>query len=443
MQPRIILLFFTTLFLIQTVSAKDFDLETILQLAKENNKEIKLARSERKVAAANLKDAISTALPQVNIDVGYNRNFLENIFYFTVTDSSGRPRTQSFKASFRNEYQLNATLNQTIYGFGKVGNAIKAAKIFKNYSQYQYEDQWQKIITRVKKAFYQALLQKKVWEVARQSENSALENYRNMKTKFESGVISEFDLLQAEVRWENSIPETMQARKFYKLAINNLKALVDVPLREQMNLVGSLENFPELPDTLNYREIFSHRPDYNALLLEKQLREKRVAIERSNYLPTLLGNLTYTYGARSDAFRLENDNDNIILGLSLRIPLFTGGHTGAQVQKAKIDMEKVRTRINMANDNIRINLQNIMLRMKEARQRIIAAEKSVGTARRAFEIARSRVEFGLATQLELKDSRVFLDRAQLNYYTAIYDYLDARFDWDLATGNIPTEESSN
>jgi len=186
------------IFLFQGSFAKDFNLQQILKLAEENNKEIKLARSDLQFASAQMKEAISTALPKINVEAGYNRNFLESKFYFTVTDTAGRTQTQSFKASFTNEYQLNASLSQTLYGFGKVGNAIQAAGYYKKYTGYQYSSQYQGVFSRVKKAFYQALLLQKVWQVATQSETSARENYDNIKIKFESGVVSEFELLQAE-----------------------------------------------------------------------------------------------------------------------------------------------------------------------------------------------------------------------------------------------------
>lgn len=427
----IIVLLFTGL------HADDYTLAEVLALARENNKEIKIARADLKYSSALVKEAISTALPKISITGDYNRNFLENVFYFSITDpETGQQRVNRFKASFTNEYQVNAVLNQTILSFGKVGNAIQGARHYKKLTRYQYTDSYQKVITRVKKAFYQALLLKKVWEVARQSEKSAQENYDIMKIKFEGGAIAEFDLLQAETRWKNAIPETMKARKNYALALNNLKALIDFPLRKSMELSGNLEDFPPLPDSLGEREIFDRRPDYNALVQEKKLQEKRVAVEKANGYPSITGSLIYSYSARSDAFRLENDNDNVILGVNLNIPLFTGGYTSAQVQKARVDVEKAHTRIQMAVDNIRIDIQNILLRLREARQRINAARKSIDTAGRAFEIAQSRVMHGLATQLELKDSRVFLDQANLNYYTAIFDYLDAYFDWQQAVGEI-------
>ncbi|MFZ0391024.1 MAG: TolC family protein [Calditrichia bacterium] len=426
---------------ISQLFAKTYNLESILILARQNNKQIKLAEADKQFADAQKKEAVSTALPKINVDLGYNRNIFENRFYFEVEDpETGAMTTQSFKASFKNEYTLNAALNQTLFGFGKIGNAIQAAGYFEKYTNFNYQTQWQDVITQVKKAFYSALLLKQVWNVAEQSGQNARENYENILLKFESGAVSEFELLQAESRWQNVIPEAMQARKNYELALNNLKALVDIPLREEIELTGEFESLPPMPDSLSYGIVFEQRPDYNSLLWEKKLQEKRVAVEFSNHLPTLSGNVVYTYGARSDQFQLENDNDNVIVGVSLNVPIFSGGFTTAQVQKAKVDVQRVKTRIDMANDNIRIELQNIRLRLKEAQERMQATQKSVNTARRAYEIAESRVIHGLATQLELKDSQVLLDQAQVSYYSAIYDYLEAYFDWQLATGQVDGEQ---
>ena len=147
----------------------------------------------------------------------------------------------------------------------------------------------------------------------------------------------------------------------------------------------------------------------------------------------------YNYGARSDAFRLQNDNDNVVVGLTLKVPLFTGGFGSAQVQKARIELDKTDTQLSIALDDLQIQLTNIYLLLKEAYQRIVAAQKSIGSARRAFEIAQTLVANNMATQLELKDSRLFLDQAQVNYYAATYDYLEAYFDWARVTGNVNTE----
>jgi len=418
------------------LNAIEYDLDTIINLAEERNKDIQLAQAELKTASALKLEAISSALPSFEVNAGYNRNFRENIFYFEAPDfQTGEIRTQSFKTSFNNEYRLNAVLSQTIFSFD-VGTAIQAANYYNKYTNYQYDTQRQAVIATVKKAFYQALLAQKVLEVAKDSEGSAKENYENISIRYEAGAASEFDKLQSEVRWQNSMPNTIRAKRNFDIALNNLKSLVEIPITEEITLRGSIENYPPVPEELSFEEVIEQRPDYQSLQWEKKLQEKNVQVQYGNFLPSLEGSLTYAYTASSDKFKLERENDNVILGISLKVPIFSGGFNMAQVRKAKAEVEKVKTRIAKADDNIQIDLQNIRLRIQEANQRIMAARKSVNVAERTFELAQSQAESGIITQVELKENRVALDEAQLNYYTAIYDYLDAYFDWERATGNV-------
>lgn len=424
---------------VTTGRAVEYDLEKLLMLAESYNKEIQLARTDLKMASALKLEALSTAFPKVNALVNYNRNFLENFFFVNITDSLGKKQTTKFVVSFKNDYMFNASINQTLFSFGKVGSAIRASSYYDQMSKQIYEARRQQVLIRVKKAFFQALLLQKVWQAAKESESSALDNYNNIKLKYDVGAASEFALLQADTRYQNAVPVTINARKNYDLAVQSLKALVEFPFERQVTLIGDLDTFPILPDSLALVDILERRPDYNALQWEKKLREKNVSIQFSNHLPTLSGNLIYSYGARSDRYALDNANDNFVAGLSLNIPIFSGLYQSAQVQKARIEVQKTQTQIDLLVDNIRIEFQSIYLRMQESRQRILASKRGLDTARRAFEIAETRAKNGLATQLELKDSRVFVDQAQINYYSAIADYLNAYFDWESATGRVALE----
>lgn len=430
------MLLFAGVFSLASLGAKEYDLQTILKLAEENNKQIQFARADLKTAAAEKLDAFSRAFPKIDVFGGYNRNFKKNVFFFVAPDPlTGELKTQSFQVSFENEFRLNAVLTQTLFSF-EVGYAIQAARIFDRFTNYNFESTRQRVLTEVKTAFYGALLLKEALAVAEDSEASARENYENTKLKYDHGIISEFELLQAEVRWQNSIPQSIAARRDYETALNNLKFLAGLPIQEPMTLSGSIQIYPELPPLPGFEEVTVRRPDYNSLMWQKKLYEKNLSVQKAAYYPSLDGSLTYSYAAVSDQFELENDNDNLILGLSLNIPIFSGGSRLAQVRKARADLDRANTRVAEANENIRVQLENVHLRLREARQRIQANQTAVQTARRAFEIAETRVENGLSTQVELKDSRVALDQAQIEYLRAIYDYLSAYFDWQLATGTF-------
>ena len=101
-----------------------------------------------------------------------------------------------------------------------------------------------------------------------------------------------------------------------------------------------------------------------------------------------------------------------------------------------MELEKSRINIEKNKDNISNELTNIFLRLDEAEKRIQSAKGTLNSANKAFKIAEVSAENGLITQLELKDARRFNDQANLNYYKAVYDYLDAYFDWEKATGKV-------
>ncbi len=414
--------------------AESYTLSELLQLAEKNNKQIQLARADLKTASAERLGAFARAFPEISVNAGYNRNLQENLFFFEAPDPlTGQLVKQSFKASFRNEFSMSAVLRQTLFSY-EVGMAIQAARYFDQMTRLIYERTLQEVHVQVKTAFYGALLAREVYNVARDSEESARENYENLKYKYDAGAISEFELLQAEVRWQSSIPQTYRAEQEYQTALNNLKVLVGLPVSEPIQLVGTLQGFPELPKEFSAENAKSARADYNALIWEKKLREKNVSAQKADFFPSLEGQFSYVYTASSDEFKLEQENDNFIIGLNLRIPIFSGGARVANVRRAAADVDRVKTRIAMAEDNIAVELTNLELQMKEAMQRIKANAKAVQTATRAFDIAKTRSENGLATQVELKDSRVALDQARVNYYAAIYDYLRYYFQWELAVG---------
>ncbi|MEL6820322.1 MAG: TolC family protein [Calditrichota bacterium] len=419
--------------LIAGVFAGEYDLNKVLELAEKNNKDIQLAKAELKIASAEKLSAVSTALPQLEVTGGYNRNLQENTIIFPFNPLTGAEERTLFPISFKNEYAMNAVLRQTLFSF-QAGYAIQAARYLNKLTTNTYEFTRQQVYSGVKSAFYGALLQKEVWRVAQDSEKSALDNYKDIKFKFDNGIVSEFELLQSEARWQSSIPEASRAKRDYQLSLNNLKNLVGIPIEEEIVLTGSLDRFPALPEMISPEEAYETRADYNALVWEKKLREKNVSAQRANFYPTLEGSATYTYTAASDDFALDNDNDNIILGLSLNIPIFSGGNTIAQVRRASAEVDKVTTRLNDSKRTIQIELNNLHLQMREAFERINAGQKAVIASRRAFEIAETRMANGLATQLELKDSRLAMDQAQLGYYSAIFDYLNAFFAWEVATG---------
>jgi len=436
-KKRIILFVYLLLFIIYGIQAETYDLESFLSLVENYNKDLKLAEKELDMAQVRKKQALADALPHVSASGNYIRNIGRRFLYIDFPDfETGETQLTKFQISYWNEFALNLGINQTLFSF-KVGNALKAAKQYQKFTDFMYDSQYQNVITFAKKAFYQTLLLKKVWEVTRSSEENAKENFLIIKKKYDNGLVSKLELLQAEARWENIVPDTIKAEGNYELALNNLKTFAGISVLEEMTIEGDFDQYPGMPAIIPAESVLESRPDFNALQWEKELRVSDVKAQKADYYPELKANFVlYNLTATSDVFRLDRRNITYWVGLSLSIPIFQGGETAAQVRRANIELEKSQIRIEKTKEIIYNELRNIYLRLEEAQKRIVAGRKNMDTAEQAFQIAESSARNGLATQLELKDARLLADQAKLGYFSAIYDYLAAYFDWELATGKV-------
>lgn len=445
------LIIVSLILLAQANVAQKHDINDFIDLVKKNNKDILIAAKELEIAEAQDAMARSGAYPYISASAGYSRNLKEAYMFFDASDLFGSvpvseddggtsdeiTQTTStiskFKINYKNEFSAGAVINQQLFNWS-VFNAIKAAEEYEKLTDHVFDATKKGVINGSKKAFYQTLLLKEIWDVNRESEKNAEENYLELKKKYDVGLISEFELLQAEVRWQNYIPELTKSERNYKLAINSLKTLAGLKYDEDFEIEGELKIVEEKLSKVEMADVLTNRSDYNAMVWERKLRESNVKYEWAGHMPSLSASLAYQYSALSDEFKFERENNYLIAGLSLQIPIFSGGLTSAKVQQAQIEVDQTNLKISKFENQIFTEINNLELKLTEAEKRISSAESTYKTAKKAFEIAEITFENGLATQLQLKDARLGYDQAKLNYYAAVYEHLEAYFDWELAVG---------
>ena len=420
----------------RTAVAKTYDLDAILNAVRTHNKDLQIAGENRNTGAVQQKEALATALPSVGFEAGYTRNLTDYYMYFD--QSALMPgATGVIKAPVKRDNELSSTiaLQQTLYSH-EVGSAITASRQYTQLLDYTFEATEQAVLTGAGKLFYQCLFLEKVTDVVQAAETNALENYNDVKLKYDQGQVSEFDLLQAETRWRGTIPEVQQAERNLMLALNSLKNLAGIDINQEITLEGSLDVVPDMPQSIAMEQVLEERPDVQALEWEKALLQTNLEATKGAHKPRITGTLAYSYSSQSNEFDLDEENNLLFAGINLSIPIYTGGYLNAQVQKAAIEVKKSDLKIEKNKETISKDTVNARLRLEEAQLRIESARSTMDTAERAFHIAEITTREGLATQLQLKDTRLVFDQASINYYAAVFDYIAAFYDWEYTTGQM-------
>ncbi|MCP5515184.1 MAG: TolC family protein [Spirochaetales bacterium] len=416
----------------------EITLEKYIKLVEKNSKELMNAAKDVEMAGATEKAAKSQAYPLIGAQTGYTRNLtdIEQSYPVAVDPSgSGMLIYKDIDTNYDNEYSFGISLTQNLFNL-KVFNAIKASKEYKLMSSDVFDIQHQAVITIAKKVYYQYFLLEQLLKVKINMEKNTYENYLNIKNKFENGLVSQFDLLRAEVDWKMKIPETTQAQKNLDLAGINFCNLAGISSDETLKLACDINDYPEIPLLIPFDEVLSQRPDYKATMRELSLREINEKVARADHYPTVKGNILYASSMMRDT-DFEDYNATVAqVGINISLPLFSGGALTAQDNKARIELEQTDIKLKQLKENIYSEINSIYLTLKETHERIELANATIETAQKAYSIAQSSYNNGIATQLDLKDATVSLELAKINHISAVYEYLSAYFDWQKAKGDM-------
>jgi len=408
----------------------DLTLSRAIEVALKENRDVLASREDVTKSVAQIREAYSLAMPQVDVSSSYVRNLIPTVMYFN---------NMSIQTTLDNSYSVGASLAQPLWS-RKVGIALEIAETYHEFFERGMQATEEATIRNVTKAYYQALLTKKLVDVTREGLTVVTANRNNIKAAYEVGAAAEFDLLRAEVELANTEPAVTSAENNYQISKDALKNLLAIPLEQEVNLQGDLE-FADV-STSDVLTANSKATESNIGLVQLRLQEslltKNVEIERAGYYPSVYLVGSYRWQTQDNTFDIGHYRwqDSFSLGVSLSFTAFDGFRTASKIQQASADQRKIHITRIKAEEGLQLQIQAAANRMIEAKKRINAQAKSLEQAKKALKIAQTRFSSGISIQLELMDAQVALTRTQTMHAQAIYDFLTAKADWEYAVGTI-------
>lgn len=459
------LLLFITIFLNSILSAnsqmKTFDLNSAIDYALNNNRDIKVAVLDIDKANSAVSEAYGYAMP--NLDLSANiSHFIEkakmpfpsfeallnNATYSVLFKEKVLPEdknkylpmeTQLQSFALSNNYETSLKFSQIIFnsavftGIGSAGTYLQTSKIL-------LKNQIGKTVLNVQKSFYTALLTKEMKTVIEQSFKTFEATVNNVEKLYKEGMVPEFDYLQLKVQLENFKPKVIEADNAYRMTLDALKMALSMDKSAEIDITGSYENnnlnIPEMNDAVNNG--LQNNLDIKSLEYKKLVDEAFVDIDRADYYPTIAAFANASFSGAADDFNFANYRSSMV-GVSLSINLFNGLRTSKKVEQKLIDVEKTNEQLGNIRDMIAIGIKSKILDLEKLKENIKSTTDNVKLSERAYQIAEIRLNEGAGTQLELMNAETAKREAILNKYKAITDALNAKFELDNLMGSINPE----
>ncbi|MDR0537691.1 MAG: TolC family protein [Tannerellaceae bacterium] len=290
----------------------------------------------------------------------------------------------------------------------------------------------------VKKSYYSVLLAGDSYRVFKDSYDHATDNYKDIKNKYEQGLVAEYDLIRANVSMRNIEPNLLQAENAVTLAKWQLKALLGMDLDREIECEGKLTDFQNnlYGDYLSINTSLDDNSTLRQLDLQRRLLNRTLAMQKADFLPTVSLSGNYQWTSMNNDFKFKEYlwNPYSVVQLSISWPLFSGGSRVFKLKQTQVNLHQLRLQQNDAERSLQLAVKQYEDNMASCIKRFSAAQKGVEQADRGYDIARKRYDTGAGTLLEMNDAELALMQAKLNFNQSIYDYMVSKSELDKILG---------
>jgi len=417
-------------------SAFDGSVKKSLNHLLENNRDFKKSTADWKVARQNVRSASSAAFPSINFDGGFTR--LGNIqsFSFDQDENDNEPPVELDVAS-ENMYKATLSIQQQLFS-GRVFGAIRVAKSYQQAADAQILVANNRLIRDYLTAYALAEMLSSIKDVNEQMVEYTRSHFEEAKLLHEIGATDNYALLRAEVEHLNSIPAYRESEKSYRAALSHLKLMLDLDESDILS-IGSFDVWLEPQDDqeLLYMRAERNRPEIVGAENIAEAYKRAIMVFRAGRLPSVSGFGNYERQNQWDLFSQKDIwNNSWTAGINIRIPIFNGYATSAQIQKGRLDYAKASEDESILKDAIRNEVQLANDDYIRSSADFEAWFRNVDLASEGFEIAQLRWSSGDGSELELRDARIALQSAKANLSRANFDKLRAKIELLFAIGLI-------
>lgn len=409
-------------------------LDDALKIALSENRTLKIADMEVIKKGYARKGTYASLFPQIDFSTNYQRTIKKQVLVMgdqSIAIGTDNTWSTGFSASMP---LVNVPLWKSIQITGQdVELAVEKARGSKI-----------DLIEQVKQSFFAVLMAKDSYDVYKENYATAIDNYNVVKDKYDAGKTSQYDLLTAEVAVRNAEPNMYNAQGNIIVTQWQLKAVLGLDLKNEIVCDGNLKDYEyELArvseqdpmaaaDTLS----LSKNSTLKQLEIQDEQLHKTYQSQLAKYYPTLAGSISYNWNAMTNTFRFNQFNwtPYSVAGISLTIPIFSGGQRYYTLKQTKVQREQMALQIEETRKNLEVSVTQSLSSLNTSAKQYIAAKKSIESAEKGNSIAQKRYEIGSGTLLEMQNSQLALMQSRLNLNSSIYNYLVTKSSLDKILG---------
>jgi outer membrane protein len=467
---RILLLAATTILLVagkataqtKTQATKhEFSLQQAVDHGMKNATQVKNALLDIAIQKQTNREITAAAMPQINgsissthyfnIPVTSLPNFISPATYQVlvdegVKDANGQPITfpdggfGNIAAQFGVPWTASAgvDLSQLLFD-GQVFVGLQARSTAMDLATKTAALTTEQIKANIQKVYWQlAVGQKQLGSI--QANIDRFEKLlHDTKEIYKNGFAEKLDVDKVQVQLNNLNTEKQKVLNQLTAGNAGLKFLINLPQKDTLVLTDSLTDDAVKENILDSAYNYNDRKDIQVLAAAAKLNGYNVKRYQLSRIPTIAAFGSYSKNAQREKFNFFSNGEwftTSLIGVKISVPIFDGFARRAKIQNAKLTLEKSNNNVEQAKQNMDYEVATIRDKMKTAILTLDNQKQNIKLAEDVYNSTKKKYEQGLGNNQEIYAAQTELKVAQNNYYSALYDAISAKIDYQKATGKL-------
>ncbi len=443
--------------------------DDLYEIALRNNPDHQKNLQNASLAGSNMRSALGTLLPSVDVGFSisqndfYNPTYIESdgsvsqypleveeyvmmeyvesstgVKWLALNPDSTVTRTISIPDDETRSSRGWISIQETINLGGQQYFNIKNAKISNRIDNLAVNSSELNLYFSVRQNYYNVLAYRRFLDLAHRVLEQRTEQLRLAQARYDVGSVTELDVLQAEIDVGNQENAVIEAENNVKMAVEALNAIIGVDLDSEYELVDEFNLFsPEYDLGELTREAVISRPDYLQYVEMERYNKNSVNIQRGQFLPNLTASLSHTRSENSGtnvAFTTNPRNRNTSLGLTLSWNLFSGFSDASNYQTSRVALNNARHDRKQQELTIEQEVRQAYYQLMQTYEQSRVTAKNRELASRQLVLEQERYRLGATSQLNLRTAQVTFEQAEADHIANIFNFWSALAALENAVG---------
>lgn len=429
---------------------ESYTLQQCLGYAVEHNSNVKKSAYDREKAERARQEVLGALLPQISGSAGLNDNLkkakfiMPNFMNNFLPEKMRDPNASEYMTiEMGTKYSANAglALNQQLLNMS-LFNTLDIAKVSKQMAELGALSTEEDVIAQTATLYYGVQVTQYAASQMLRSVELVEQMLRMMEVNYASGLVKKVDVDRLRVNLTNLKTQQSAIESGLEVQKNLLKLQMGFEVTEpiavpalDLSLMAQQEIAAVGSPTFDpIRHIA-----YRQLQQRERMAELQERAKKYEYLPTLSLSLNLQYNHMSDQLFGGATNygyPTAMVGVSLRMPIFSGGSRLAKVRESHLDLLKAQEDLHALDQSLRMANLNASLKLRDTRRTIALQRDNQALAEQVLDLAQKNYSLGVASLSDVLNASQSLVQAQMSYASALGDYMKAFIDLKKSRGEI-------